>query len=94
MTDRAVVVPGSALVLRRTNGRSSVRGLCAVAPNDAGDHVLMFIVRKYRVELARLIRLPKSEATFAARRDFCMTDRADRRTGAFEEFGSVTLNTG
>ena len=59
----------------------------------ARNHILMLVMWKLDPKLPRAVRLTKAETSIVARRDFCVTVRADDRTCALEKLSTMTADT-
>lgn len=59
----------------------------------ARNHILMLVMWKLDPKLRRAVRLTKAETSFVARRDFCVTVRADDGTWTFEKLSTMTADT-
>lgn len=92
VTDGAVVIFLSALILNDGRAANGMRRLVSFVESGGGEHVLMFVVRKDGVELARLRGFGERETRAVARRDFGVTDGADDGARAFEKLRAMTAD--
>lgn len=93
VADGAVVVLLHCFILPERCVSPGVSSFGSFVESIRSNHVLMLVVRKHGLELARLIWFAEGETRSGARRNLRVTDGADDRTRSFEKLCAMTTRT-